>query len=212
MWTLGILCAILALCTDAFILPTSLVRRSVTSMSSVPVTSTAASPVLTTLVVAANKFASAPQGVKTTVIDDPTAGMTPDQITDYISNVGGGMCGNDGLGQFIGLGLNLSLIVFGFFTVSYVIMGGLSFKYTKDTEELVTKAIGMPSLTNKADDRAAVDSQFGPVGVSQPIGNFGSIEGEDEIDGSGDGRGVQGTMSGPNREERRLARRVSKKE
>lgn len=27
--------------------------------------------------------------VKTTVTDDPLAGMTPDQISDYISNVGG---------------------------------------------------------------------------------------------------------------------------
>jgi hypothetical protein len=30
---------------------------------------------------------------KTTVTDDPMAGMTPEQITEYMSNVGGGMCG-----------------------------------------------------------------------------------------------------------------------
>ena len=85
--------------------------------------------------------------VKTTVTDDPLAGMTPDQIADYVSNVGGthsrllthsfiyslicpliyfvgGMCGYpDIVKTFIGLGLNLSLIIFGLFTVSYVVLG-----------------------------------------------------------------------------------------
>jgi hypothetical protein len=57
---------------------------------------------------------------KTTTIDDPTAGMTPEQITDYMSNVGGGMCGYpEVVRTAIGVGLNLSLIAFGFFTVSY---------------------------------------------------------------------------------------------
>jgi hypothetical protein len=57
---------------------------------------------------------------KTTVINDPTAGMTPEEITNYLDNVGGGMCGYpDSVRTIIGLGLNLSLIVFGVFTVSY---------------------------------------------------------------------------------------------
>ena len=57
---------------------------------------------------------------KTTTINDPTAGMSPEEITNYISNVGGGMCGYpEPVRAAIGLGLNLSLIVFGIFTVSY---------------------------------------------------------------------------------------------
>lgn len=57
---------------------------------------------------------------KTTTTNDPTAGMSPDEILNYISNVGGGMCGYpDWARTAIGVGLNLSLIVFGLCTVSY---------------------------------------------------------------------------------------------
>jgi hypothetical protein len=57
---------------------------------------------------------------KTTVTNDPTAGMTSEEILNYISNVGGGMCGYpEWVRSAIGVGLNLSLIAFGFCTVSY---------------------------------------------------------------------------------------------
>ena len=57
---------------------------------------------------------------KTTTINDPTAGMTPEQITDYMSNVGGGMCGYpEVIRTSIGLGLNITLIVFGVFVAAY---------------------------------------------------------------------------------------------
>lgn len=57
---------------------------------------------------------------KTTTINDPTAGMTPEEIQNYMSNVGGGMCGVPEIVRTaIGLGLNLSLITFGVFVVSY---------------------------------------------------------------------------------------------
>lgn len=57
---------------------------------------------------------------KTTTTNDPTAGMSPEEIVNYISNVGGGMCGYpDWVRTAIGVGLNLSLIAFGVATVSY---------------------------------------------------------------------------------------------
>ena len=57
---------------------------------------------------------------KTTTTNDPTAGMSPEEIVNYISNVGGGMCGYpDWARTAIGVGLNLSLIAFGLCTVSY---------------------------------------------------------------------------------------------
>ena len=57
---------------------------------------------------------------KTTTINDPTAGMTPEQITDYMSNVGGGMCGYpEVVRTSIGLALNLTLIVFGVLIAAY---------------------------------------------------------------------------------------------
>lgn len=46
--------------------------------------------------------------------------MNAEEITNYMSNVGGGMCGYpEVIRTSIGLGLNLSLIIFGLFTVSY---------------------------------------------------------------------------------------------
>jgi len=57
---------------------------------------------------------------KTTVINDPTAGMTPDEITNYLSNVGGGLCGYpDSVRTLIGLSLNLSLLALGVLALSY---------------------------------------------------------------------------------------------
>ena len=53
-------------------------------------------------------------------INDPTAGMTPDEITNYISNVGGGMCGYPELIRTsVGLGLNISLVLFALTTLAY---------------------------------------------------------------------------------------------
>ena len=161
--------------------------------------SIATMPLANTLLVAANKFASSPEAIKGTVTNDPTAGMTPDQITNYMSNVGGGMCGNDQLGTAIGLGLNISLIVFGFFTVSYVILGGLSFKYSKDVEEIIKNSIGSVAKP-KSDDGL---SSRRP-GTPQPIGNFGAIQ---------DDRDAPSGPGGPskNREERRLQRKIQDK-
>ena len=57
---------------------------------------------------------------KSTTFDDPTAGMSEEQIANYVSNVGGGLCGsNEFVKALIGVSLNLSLIVFGILTVSY---------------------------------------------------------------------------------------------
>lgn len=78
---------------------------------------------------------------KTTTINDPTAGMSAAQITDYMSNVGGGMCGYPEIVRTtIGLGLNLSLIVFGFFTVSYVVLGGYNFALEKGVDDSLKAA------------------------------------------------------------------------
>lgn len=57
---------------------------------------------------------------KTTVTDDPLAGMDQEQIDNYLSNIGGGMCGfPDSIRTAIGIGLNFSFIGFGVVTVSY---------------------------------------------------------------------------------------------
>mmetsp|Transcript_10631 Transcript_10631/g.10705 ORF Transcript_10631/g.10705 Transcript_10631/m.10705 type:complete len:175 (+) Transcript_10631:62-586(+) len=72
------------------------------------------------------------------VDDDPTAGMTPDEVTNYISNVGGGLCGYpEYVREFIGLALNLSLTTFGLLTIIYIIYGGLNFIVEKQTDGMV---------------------------------------------------------------------------
>ena len=66
---------------------------------------------------------------KTTVINDPTAGMTPEEITNYLSNVGGGLCGYpDSVRTLIGLSLNLSLLALGVLALSYG-TSHVSFRY-----------------------------------------------------------------------------------
>lgn len=76
---------------------------------------------------------------KTTTTNDPTAGMNAAEIQDYISNVGGGLCGAPEIVKTaIGLGLNLSLLTFGIFVLSYVILGGANFALEKQVEELKT--------------------------------------------------------------------------
>ena len=78
---------------------------------------------------------------KTTTTNDPTAGMSPEEIVNYISNVGGGMCGYpDWARTAIGVGLNLSLIAFGLCTVSYgaysllIVLSGSIMLYSIDAD------------------------------------------------------------------------------
>lgn len=62
----------------------------------------------------------------TTVVNDPTAGMTPEEITNYMSNVGGGLCGYpDYVREFAGIALNANLVFFGVLTIGYVVLGEL---------------------------------------------------------------------------------------
>lgn len=73
---------------------------------------------------------------KTTTVNDPTAGMSDEEIVNYVSNVGGGLCGSSELVKtLIGLSLNLSLIIFGIFTVSYVIVGSSKWFLEKQVED-----------------------------------------------------------------------------
>ena len=62
--------------------------------------------------------------------------MSPDEIANYMSNVGGGLCDYpDIVKSIVGIGLNINLVLFGVMCVSYVILGGLNFKYEKDIED-----------------------------------------------------------------------------
>ncbi|KAJ1432614.1 hypothetical protein B484DRAFT_447746 [Ochromonadaceae sp. CCMP2298] len=120
---------------------------------------------------------------KTTTQNDPTAGMSPEEITNYISNVGGGMCGqSESVRALIGLSLNLSLIVFGFFTVSYVVLGGLNFSLDKNVEDLIEKASkeGGQDGTNVA----ALAAQMGLMeGKKNPTG-LDAIMAEEKREGA----------------------------
>jgi hypothetical protein len=73
---------------------------------------------------------------KTTTINDPTAGMSSDQINNYMSNVGGDMCGYpETVRTLVGLGLNLSLVIFGVLTLSYAVIGATRFVYEKQVND-----------------------------------------------------------------------------
>lgn len=84
----------------------------------------------------ANPFSSAPPSVS--IVDDPTAGMTADEITNYMSNVGGGLCGlPEVVRTGVGLGLNISLISFGILTLLYVLLGGINFALENQLKDAI---------------------------------------------------------------------------
>lgn len=135
---------------------------------------------------------------KTTVINDPTAGMNSDQIQNYIDNVGGGMCGYpEWIRTFLGLGLNLSLLTFGIFTVVYVILSGWNFFLEKQVEDLLkkaeaeSKALTGISISNPTAGEGNVVKKFVPSSLQ----SVGGMEGGMEDDFSGDGVGM---MEGAN--------------
>ena len=124
------------------------------------------------------------------VSDDPTAGMSPEEITNYVSKVGGGMCNApEPVRAAVGLALNLSLIVFGLFTVSYVVLGGLNFALEKQVEELVEGVTGDKPGKKTFSDMAS-DAWNAPINIKPPPGSPDS--------------------DAPSREQRRLAARVKK--
>eukprot|EP00600_Ochromonadales_sp_CCMP1393_P007167 CAMPEP_0174968182 /NCGR_PEP_ID=MMETSP0004_2-20121128/7987_1 /TAXON_ID=420556 /ORGANISM="Ochromonas sp., Strain CCMP1393" /LENGTH=171 /DNA_ID=CAMNT_0016217377 /DNA_START=147 /DNA_END=662 /DNA_ORIENTATION=- len=143
---------------------------------------------------------------KTTTTNDPTAGMTPDEITNYVSNVGGGMCGApEGVRAAIGLGLNLSLIAFGIFTVSYVILGGLNFALEKNVEDLVKQKVAAGDDDLKSFAAAAGFSADGVKVRESTGGSMMSVGGFDEE------AFERRNNDGKNREERRISKRLKNK-
>lgn len=93
---------------------------------------------------------------KTTTSDDPTAGMSAEEITNYVSNVGGGLCGYpESVKTAIGLGLNLSLLAFGLLTLGYIVLGAWNFALEKSVDDSIKKLPGGEKLLEAAsrDDR-----------------------------------------------------------
>jgi hypothetical protein len=87
----------------------------------------------------------------TTTTDDPTAGMSPDEITNYVSNVGGGLCGYpESVKTAIGLGLNLSLLAFGILTLGYIILGAWNFALERSVDDSIKKLPGGERLLEAA--------------------------------------------------------------
>ena len=168
------------------------------------------------LYIAVNKFASGPKPLSpedAIEIDPKTAGMSPDEITNYMSNVGGGLCGYpEALKSIVGLGLNLNLLVFGVFCVSYAILSALDFKSRKDVEDIM----GMSKEKTQSTSSVASGGREFKSGIRMP--NSGVSAGDDENDdmsGFGDNNiqspsaGAGGSQTGNggvvgNRAERRL--------
>lgn len=156
---------------------------------------------------------------KTTVINDPTAGMTPEEITNYMSNVGGGMCGYpEPVRAAVGVGLNLSLIVFGLFTVSYVVLGGIKFALEKNVEDLVKQTINSSSGKARVELLAAAQKS----GINMGSGLFQQQQQQSMLDGDDDSKGGRGSggglnansnrKDGANRDQRRIQSKLRKQQ
>ena len=87
-----------------------------------------------------NKFTSAPPK-PLSISDDPTAGMSTDEIQNYVSNVGGGLCGYpEWVKSAVGVGLNLALLSFGIFTLSYAVLYTVQWVLDKGVEDTLKDA------------------------------------------------------------------------
>lgn len=126
---------------------------------------------------------------KTTVINDPTAGMNSEEISNYVSIVGGGLCGiPEAAKSAVGFGLTLNLIAFALFTISYVILGGLNFALEKEVEDFVKP---YDFMGDKTSDKAVKGK--GDLQRSQNI--------EQQMD-------MESKADGLNRSQRRLKQKI----
>ena len=117
--------------------------------------------IFTTLPICENKFASGPS---TPILgmpqpEDPTAGMSDDEIQNYVCNVGGGLCGYpEWIKTAVGIGLNLSLLSFGLFTLSYAVLYAVQWVLDKGVEDTLKDADNRNSVTG-APQFAALTSE-----------------------------------------------------
>jgi hypothetical protein len=179
---------------------------------------------------------------KTTTFDDPTAGMSAEEIVNYVSNVGGGMCGAPEFVRIsIGLGLNFSLLFFGLFTLSYVVLSGLNFALEKTIEDSINsmdtagpRPKGQPTLAYIA-EQAGVDVKGSGPGLQASLmeakgGPSDAMKRQQEkllngdlstvleasnagpLTNSGDFAAGGAGKDGLNRDQRRIARRIKDKE
>jgi len=168
---------------------------------------------------------------KTTTVNDPTAGMSVDQIANYMDNVGGGMCGYpEWIRDSLGLGLNLSLIGFGVLTLSYVVLAGLNFTLEKQVEDLLKPAAarleaatGFTVSDEQPKDRAVV-KKFVPSalqaqsGLGEDSDENVYFNDDDEDSGAGGSGGSRNKIvnykgsgsSGESRAARRLKEKLRK--
>lgn len=164
---------------------------------------------------AANPFTSAPPSIS--IIDDPTAGMTPEEITNYVSNVGGNLCGlPDIVRSSIGLGLNLSLLSFGILTLLYVLIGGSNFvlenqlkdaikDYEKESGSKLWSILNAESAKPTTSPEKYVPSQ---EALALAPNKFNS---KDTVSSSSNSMiNSQGESSGLNRKEKRIKQQLSK--
>jgi hypothetical protein len=149
-----------------------------------------------TLPLCENRFIEGPKA-PISVADDPTAGMSESEIQSYMSNVGGGLCGYpEWVKEAVGVTLNLALISFGIFTVSYIVLYAIQFILDKQVEDTIKDA----DKNNVVKGAPAFSSL-----TSEGSGKFDftrSMSSDMEGDGSGSG--------GLSRKERRLKERVRK--
>lgn len=146
---------------------------------------------------------------KTTVTDDPLAGMDPDQINSYITEIGGGMCGlPEEVRAFIGVALNLNLLVFGFMVVSYAITSVISSVLEKQVEDGIKnleKAARVPGQSKS--DLMMFAENVGAWPVSDGVRAM--LPGSDSDKGPGSSGSGSSTPGGQgNRDNRRLQNKL----
>ena len=181
--------------TTAFSLLASRPRFLARSMQ-MSLTTTVPNFLRSSLPLCENRFIEGPKA-PTSVADDPTAGMSDADIQSYMSNVGGGLCGYpEWVKEAVGVTLNLSLISFGVFTVSYVVLYAIQLFLDKEVEDTIKDA-----------DRGNVVPKGAPAFSALTAEGSGKFDFTQSLSTDA---GADGSNGGLSRKERRLKERVKR--
>ena len=96
---------------------------------------------------------SLPPSLLLSDLSDVDGGMSLEEIKNYVSNIGGGLCGlPDSLKTLVGLTLNISLLLFGLLTVGYVVLGIWSFALERTIDDEIRKTPYGSNLLDAKDE------------------------------------------------------------
>ena len=149
-------------------------------------------------------LAALPSSFVLSDLSEADGGMSLEEIKNYVSNIGGGLCGlPDSLKTLVGLTLNISLLLFGILTVGYVVLGIWSFALERTIDDDIRKTPYGYNLLDAKDEVSGSSSSSSSNQMDTTPGVITSLQ-TSSIGFDGD----QESSSDSNRGQRRLKKRI----